>query len=151
TNQNFGKEFFTRTFDPAFINGYGVRPYNWEMGVSMQQEVAPRVGVTVGYYRRWFGNFYTLDNTLTAASDYTQFSVPIPVDPRLPNGGGGVVSGIYNINPNKVGAVQDLALLDSKVGAEPTENWHGIDTAVNARLRSEERRVGKEWRSRWWE
>ncbi len=25
-NQNFGKEFFTRTFDPAFIDGYGVRP-----------------------------------------------------------------------------------------------------------------------------
>ena len=62
-NQNFGKEFFTRTFDPDFINGFGKRPYNWEMGVSVQQEVAPRVGVTVGYYRRWFGNFYTLDNT----------------------------------------------------------------------------------------
>ena len=51
-NQNFGKEFFTRTFDPDFINGYGKRPNNWEMGVSVQQEVAPRVGVTVGYYRR---------------------------------------------------------------------------------------------------
>ncbi len=27
-NQNFGKEFFTRTFDPNFINGFGKRPYN---------------------------------------------------------------------------------------------------------------------------
>ena len=114
----------------------GKRPYNWEMGVSVQQEVAPRVGVTVGYYRRWFGNFYTLDNTLTAASDYTQFSVPIPLDPRLPGGGGGVVRGIYNLNPNKVGQVQDLALLDSKLGAEPTENWQGVDFSVNARLRN---------------
>ena len=135
-NQNFGKEFFTRTFDPNFIHGYGVRPYNWEMGVSVQQEVAPRVGVTVGYYRRWFGNFYTLDNTLTTASDYTQFSVPIPVDSRLPGGGGGVVSGIYNINPNKVGQVQDLAQLTSNFGDEPTENWHGVDVGVNARLRN---------------
>jgi hypothetical protein len=135
-NQNFGKEFFTRTFDPAFIDGYGVRPYNWEMGVSLQQEVAPRIGITVGYYRRWFGNFYTLDNTLTAASDYKQFSVPIPIDPRLPGGGGGVVSGVYNLNPNKVGQVQDLAMLDSRVGAEPTENWQGVDFSVNARLRS---------------
>jgi len=41
-------------------------------------------------------NSYTLDNTLTAASDYTQFSVPIPADPRLPGGGGGVVTGVYN-------------------------------------------------------
>src|SRR5262249_58985802 len=68
-NQNFGKDFFTSTFDPDFINGFGRRPYNWEMGVSVQQEVAPRVGVTVGYYRRWYGNFYTRDNILTATSD----------------------------------------------------------------------------------
>ncbi|MEP7305514.1 MAG: carboxypeptidase regulatory-like domain-containing protein [Acidobacteriota bacterium] len=135
-NQNFGKEFFTRTFDPAFINGFNKRPNNWEMGISVQQEVAPRVAVTAGYYRRWFGNFYTLDNTLTTASDYTQFSVPIPVDPRLPGGGGGAVSGVYNLNPNKVGQVQDLALLDSKAGADPIENWQGVDVGVSARLRN---------------
>jgi hypothetical protein len=138
-NQNFGKEFFTRTFDPAFIDGFGVRPYNWEMGISVQQQVTPRVGVTAGYYRRWFGNAYTLDNLATTASDYTQFSVPIPVDPRLPGGGGGAVSGIYNLNPNKtVGGVvvQDLAELDSKAGAEPIENWQGVDFGVNARLRN---------------
>jgi hypothetical protein len=135
-NQNFGKEFFTRTFDPAFINGFGKRPYNWELGVSVQHELAPRIGVTAGYFRRWFGNIYTLDNTLTAASDYTQFSVPVPVDPRLPGGGGGVISGIYNLNPNKVGQVQDLALLDSAAGPEPTEYWHGVDLSMNARLRN---------------
>jgi len=135
-NQNFGKEFFTRTFDPNFINGFGVRPYNWEMGVSVQQEVAPRIGVTAGYYRRWFGNFYTLDNTLVGASDFTQFGVPIPLDPRLPGGGGGVVNGIYNVNPNKVGQVQDLAELTSKAGADPIENWQGVDVGVNARLRN---------------
>ncbi len=136
-NQNFGKEFFTRTFDPNFINGFGKRPYNWELGLAVQHQVVPRVGVTAGYYRRWFGNFYTLDNTLAAASDFTQFSVPIPVDPRLPGGGGGLVPGIFNLNPNKVGQVQDLAQLDSNFGSvEPTENWQGIDLGVNARLRN---------------
>jgi carboxypeptidase family protein len=135
-NQNFGKEFFTRTFDQNFINGFGKRPYNWEFGVAVQQEVAPRIGVTVGYYRRWFGNFYTLDNTQTTLSDYTQFSVPIPVDPRLPGGGGGVVPGVYNLNLNKVGQVQDLALLTRDVGADPIEIWQGVDFAVNARIRN---------------
>ena len=135
-NQNFGKEFFTRTFDPDFINGFGKRPNNWEFGISVQQEIASRVGVTAGYFRRSFGNFYTLDNTLTAASDYAQFSVPIPLDPRLPGGGGGAVPGVYNLNPNKVGQVQDLAVQDSKVGAEPIENWQGVDFGVNARLRN---------------
>src|SRR5438046_7896127 len=118
------------------MHGFGVRPNNWEMGGSVQQEVAPRVGVTAGYYRRWFGNFYTLDNTLTAASDYTQFSVPIPVDSRLPGGGGGVVSGIYNINPAKLGQGQEIAELTSKAGAEAIENWHGVHVGANARRRN---------------
>jgi hypothetical protein len=139
-NQNFGKEFFTRTFDPAFINGFGKRPNNWEMGVSVQQEVVPRVGVTVGYFRRWFGNFYTLDNTALLSSDYKQFSVPIPIDPRLPGGGGGAVPGVYNLNPDKVVGgtpVRDVAQLTSNFGdVDPIENWHGIDTSVNARLRN---------------
>src|SRR4029434_8810430 len=95
-NQNFGKEVFTKVFDPDVINGWGKRTYNWEMGVSVQQEVLPRVGVSVGYFRRWFGNFYTADNRLTTAADYTPFSIPIPVDPRLPGGGGGTVSGLYH-------------------------------------------------------
>jgi hypothetical protein len=135
-NQNFGKEFFTRTFDSNFINGFGKRPYNWEFGLAVQQEVAPRIGVTVGYYRRWFGNFYTLDNTQTTLSDYTQFSVPIPVDPRLPGGGGGAVPGVYNLNLNKVGQVQDLALLTRDAGADPIEVWQGVDVSVNARIRN---------------
>ena len=61
-NQNFGKEIFTKTFDPDLIHGWGKRTYNWEMGVSVQQELLPRVGLTVGYFRRWFGNFYTANN-----------------------------------------------------------------------------------------
>jgi hypothetical protein len=79
-NQNFGKEIFTKSFDPELIHGWGKRTYNWEMGVSLQQEVLPRVGVTVGYFRRWFGNFYTANNRLTTTADYTPFSIPIPLD-----------------------------------------------------------------------
>ena len=78
-NQNFGKEIFTKAFDPDLIHGWGKRTYNWEMGVSVQQELVPRVGLTVGYFRRWFGNFYTANNRLTTTADYTPFSVPIPV------------------------------------------------------------------------
>ena len=43
-NQNFGKEIFTKSFDPDLIHGWGKRTYNWEMGVSLQQELLPRVG-----------------------------------------------------------------------------------------------------------
>ena len=132
-NQNFGKEVFTRFFDPEFIDGWGKRGYNWEMGVSVQHELMTRVGLTVGYFRRSFGNFYTSDNRLTTAADYTQFSIPVPVDPRLPGGGGGTLGGLYNLVPGKVGQEEQLSQLSSNFG-EQIENWQGVDVGVNARL-----------------
>jgi hypothetical protein len=134
-DQNFGKEIFTKSFDPDLINGWGKRTYNWEMGVSLQQELVPRVGLTVGYFRRWFGNFYTANNRKTTTADYTPFSIPIPVDPRLPGGGGGTVNGLYNLVPNMVGQEDLYSQLSSNFG-EMKENWHGFDVAVNARLRN---------------
>ncbi|HEY6614279.1 MAG TPA: TonB-dependent receptor, partial [Vicinamibacterales bacterium] len=134
-NQNFGKEIFTKSFDPDLIHGWGKRTYNWEMGVSIQQELLPRVGMSVGYFRRWFGNFYTANNRLTTTADYTPFQIPIPVDPRLPGGGAGTVTGLYNLVPNMVGQEDLYSQLSSNFG-EMTENWHGIDVSVNARLRN---------------
>ena len=134
-NQNFGKEVFTKSFDPDLIHGWGKRTYNWEMGVSVQQELVPRVGLTVGYFRRWFGNFYTADNRFTTTADYTPFSIPIPVDSRLPDGGGGTVTGLYNLVPEKVGQDDVYSQLASNFG-EIKENWQGVDVSLNARLRN---------------
>jgi hypothetical protein len=134
-NQNFGREIFTKSFDQDLISGWGKRTYNWEMGVSVQQELMPRLGVTAGYYRRSFGNFYTSDNRLTTAADYTPFSITAPLDPRLPGGGGQTVSGLYNLVPNKVGQEDMYAQLASNFG-DMKETWQGVDLGVNARLRN---------------
>jgi hypothetical protein len=133
-NQNFGKEVFTKSFDEDLIHGWGKRTYNWEMGISVQQELVPRVGLTVGYVRRWFGNFYTANNRNTTTADYTSFSIPIPADPRLPGGGGGTVTGLYNLVPEKVGQEDLYSQLTENFG-EMKENWHGVDISLNARLR----------------
>jgi len=134
-NQNFGKEIFTKSFDSDLIHGWGKRTYNWEMGFSLQQELLPRVGLTVGYFRRSFGNFYTANNRYTTTPDYTPFEIPIPADPRLPGGGGGTVTGLYNLVPSMVGQEDLYSQLSSNFG-EMTENWHGIDVSANARLRN---------------
>jgi hypothetical protein len=134
-NQNFGKEVFTKDFDDDLIHGWGKRTYNWEMGVSVQQELVPRVGLSVGYVRRWFGNFYTANNRNTTTADYTPFSIPIPLDPRLPGGGGGSVSGLYNLVPERVGQEDLYSQLSSNFG-EMKENWHGFDVSLSARLRN---------------
>jgi hypothetical protein len=133
-NQNLGLPVFSRTFDPGFVTGWGTRPYNWGLGFTVQQEVMPRVSVNVGYFRNWWGNWYGVDNRSTAPADYTPFSLTAPIDPRLPNGGGYVVGGLYNLVSTKVGQVDELAQLSSNF-AEQKENWQGVDVNVVARLR----------------
>ena len=69
------------------MNGFGVRPYNWEFSTGVQREVASRMSVEFAYFRRWFGNFAATDNRALAATDFSPFSVTAPVDARLPGGG----------------------------------------------------------------
>ena len=54
---NFGRDRFTTTLDPKLLNGWSTRPGDWQYGVSVQQQVLPRVAIEVGYNRRWLTNF----------------------------------------------------------------------------------------------
>ena len=103
-NQSFGTEVFNTNYDPNMVTGWGTRPDVWSTGVSVQQELLTGVALTVGFFRNSWGNLSMVDNTLTSASDYTPYSINAPLDPRLPGGGGYAVSGLYDLNPNKVGA-----------------------------------------------
>ena len=97
----------SRNFDPAALEGWGVRPADWEFGVSVQQEVLPRVSVEVGYFRRWLDNFFVDDNLATVPADFTPFSVTAPADSRLPGGGGYTISDLYDVVPAKFGQVNN--------------------------------------------
>jgi hypothetical protein len=134
-NQALGQPVFTRSFDPNYVTGWGNRANNWSMGLSVQQEVLPRVSVTLAYNRNWWGNWYVVDNRATNFGDYTPFSINAPNDPRLPDGGGYTISGLYNLVPAKVGLVDELAQ-SYKNFADQTENWQGFDVSVVARPRN---------------
>ena len=68
-NLNFGNANpNSTTVNPAILGGWGVRPYDWQFGVSVQHELVPRVSIEAAYNRRWWGNFFVTDNTLTSAS-----------------------------------------------------------------------------------
>jgi hypothetical protein len=134
-NQTFGTQVFNTNYDPNMVTGWNHRPYVWSSGISIQQELVSGVAVNFGFFRNSWGNQSIVDNTLTALTDYTPFSITAPLDPRLPGGGGQVVSGLFDLNPNKVGQVLNLHELSKVGGADMINNWQGFDFGVNARMR----------------
>jgi hypothetical protein len=134
SNVNFGSSVPGIRYDPRTITGFGNRPYNWELSTSVQHEVLPRVSMDVGYFRRWYGNFTLTDNVAVAATDYSPFNLVAPLDSRLSGGGGDLITGLYDLNPNKAGVVDNYYTLASDYGNQ-IEHWNGVDFTVNARLR----------------
>jgi hypothetical protein len=134
-DQNFGKEVFTSNFDAPLYTGWGTRPYNWSLSVSVQHEVLPRVSTTVGYHRNSWGNQSVRDNRSTSLADYTPFGIKAPLDSRLPGGGGQTISGLFDLVPDRVGKVDNLTQ-HVRNFSEVGENWQGVDLGVVARLRS---------------
>jgi hypothetical protein len=137
SNANFGKPLFTNSYDPGILEGWGVRPSDWQIGVSVQQELLPRVSVEVGYYRRWLTHFsgandVVSDNLVTTPANYDSFSITAPSDPRLPGGGGQVISGLYDITPTLFGQVNGFSTWGSNFGEEYSR-YNGVLVNLSAR------------------
>ena len=122
-------------YDPAVLNGWGVRQYQWEFSASAQRQLTRGVSIDVGYFRRWYGNFGVTDNLNLTAADFNTFSVTAPADPRLPAGGGYTVNGFYNVNPSKVSLPQNNYFTLASNYGEQIQHWNGVDFSANARLR----------------
>jgi hypothetical protein len=133
SDQNFGKPTPSVTVDPAVMNGFGVRPYNWEFSAGVQRQVASRMSVEFAYFRRWFGNFAATDNRALAATDFSSFSITAPVDPRLPGGGGYVISNL--LDPNKIVATDNYFTAAQNFGNQ-IQHWNGFDLTANLRPRN---------------
>jgi hypothetical protein len=135
SNTAFGQNVLSGNYDPDLLNGWGVRPSDWSLGVSVQQQLTSRMSIEVGYYRRWFDGFSLNDNLITQASDYTEYSITAPMDPRLPGGGGYTISRLYDVIPAYFGQVNDLTTLASKYG-EWSQYFNGLDITLNVRAQN---------------
>jgi hypothetical protein len=129
----FGQPIPSTVYNPATLNGWDTRPYDWEFSTSIQQEIVPRVGLNLGYFRRWYGNFTVTDNLAVASSDFSPFTLTAPANPLLPGGGGYVIDHLLNVNPSGVGHVNNYSTFASDYGNQ-IEHWNGVDVSVNARL-----------------
>jgi hypothetical protein len=113
-----------------------VRPADWQLGVSVQQELIPRVSMEVGYYRRSFQNFFVTDNLLVGPSDFTPWTYTAPNHADLPDGGGYPVTYYAVTREAAVRGAQIYQTFETDYGPERTHYWHGMDFTLNARLRN---------------
>jgi hypothetical protein len=133
----FGTSLPGTRYDQAIMNGWGVRPWNWEFSTGIQQEILPRLSASFGYFRRVSGNFYVQDNEALAPGDFTEYSV-IAVPTALPNGlqlpnAGQTVTGLYDQNflPAPRNVIKDASQFGDQF-----QHFDGIDFSLDARLRN---------------
>src|SRR5204863_2253531 len=72
------------------------------------------------------------DRNLTPA-DFDPFSITAPSDPRLPDGGGYTIPGLYNLKPAKFGLPTDMLFTQASNVGKQIRHWNGYDLTVNAR------------------
>jgi len=131
-NLNFGNPFSTTTVNPDILHGWGVRPYDWQFGVTVQRELLPRVAVDVSYNRRWFGNHFVTDNRAIGPQDFDVATITAPRNTNLPNGGGYPVGFVTRNSRSPLGATDNYFTFAGDYG-DVTTYWHGFDVTVNAR------------------
>jgi hypothetical protein len=128
---NFGSSVAPLTINPDVLHGWGVRPWDWQFGASVQQEVIPRVSVEIGYNRRWWGNFFVTDNRSVGPGSYVPYTVTAPRNAALPGGGGDQFTALL---PTSLAADNYYTFADDYGGI--SRYWHGVDITGNARLAS---------------
>ena len=132
SNAAFGQVRPTVRLSDDVLHGWGKRGYNWEGSAVIQHELRPGIGITAGYYRRWYGNFRVTDNLLTAPADYQTYCITAPTDARLGDVSGQRVCGLFDVVPTKFGQVDNLV---TRVDGDMiSETYDGFDLGGAARF-----------------
>ncbi len=129
---NWGSFNQTTTVNPDVLTGWGTRNRDWQYGVGVQQEIAPRIALEVSYNRRVWSNFFLTHNRALTAADYDEVTITAPVDSRLPNGGGYPVTFLTRNTRSALGATDSYYTSTDDYGDE-THYWHGVDLSLSAR------------------
>jgi hypothetical protein len=133
---NFGSVSANLTqVNQATLRGWGIRQNDWQWGITVQQQVIPRVSLEAAYNRRWFNGIKVTDNGLRGPADYDAFTIAAPQDPRLPGGGGYPIPLSLVTGAAAARGAQNYVTFETDFGPDRTSYWHGVDVTLNARLR----------------
>ncbi len=138
-NNNFGQLNPNAVqWDPDVLNG--LRDSNWDMSAEIQQELVQGLSMTVGYYFNNAGysqetnskNRRT-DNQAVTPDDYSPYCITAPRNPGLPGGGGNEICGLYDLNPDKFGQVDNIITRTTYFGSDSRQN-HFFNVTFDGRI-----------------
>jgi hypothetical protein len=142
------------------MQGWGRRRNEWQFGLGVQHELLPRLSGEVTFNRRKYGNLtdsdtvnlgcdyygaraaqgFSPETCLAGWQQYTDpaglrdfYSVRVPVDPRLPSGGGYLLRGLTNQKVS--GALPTGGGNVTLLREELDYTWNGVDTNFVLRAR----------------
>ena len=134
---NFGQAGAATIVDPELLKGWGVRTHDYQTEITLQQEVVPRVSAEFSYIHRTFHGFMVTDTLgRNYQTDWINYTINAPTDPRLPDGGNYPIT-VYL--PNTAAATQNFLTKESSVGTDGKERdafYDGVNFNVNARMRN---------------
>ncbi len=133
--RTFGQAGSATIVDPGVLNGWGVRPSDYQTTVTVQHQIVQRVSADVSYTHRTFHGFFVTDDLArNAGTAYETYTLTAPNDPRLPNAGQPIT--FYTVKAAANAATPQLILLpETTFGPERDSHWNGVDVTLNARLR----------------
>jgi hypothetical protein len=133
----FGRNVSTTSYDPDVLNGWFKRQYNLEYTFAAQHQLADRLSINGGWYRRQFGNQTFTDDLRFNLSSYDgPFCLTAPSNSNLPDGGGYQVCGIYNLKPSVFAQnlpANNLVTFADNFGGI-TNVYQGVDLNLDWRL-----------------
>ena len=128
----------TTQYSPDLLRGWGKRGYNQEYTIAAQHQLADRISVNGGYYRRTFGNATFTDDLRYDENSYDTFCITTPSDPDLPGGGNYQVCGVKDLKPAVFAQnlpANSLIRFSSDFGDE-TNLYQGFDLNIDGRFRN---------------
>ena len=121
-------------WDSAILNGWGVRPNDYEVLIGVQHQLTERLMADVQWNYHSFGNFFVTPNRATPPTGFDSFCVNVPTDARLPGGGGNQICGFMDIQRQYFGLRPDNLVTSAETFGHVEDVYTGVDATLTARL-----------------
>jgi len=129
---SFGGQRPGTRFAEDALEGLNAQNYNWQASAALQHELMTGIGLSVAYYRTWYGGFLVRDNLALSEADFDTYCITVPSDRRLPTSGQ-QLCGLYDVKPALFGRTDNLVSKASNFGKQ-TQVYNGMDLTMNARF-----------------